>query len=238
MKYQPYIFLATVFLAISMPLPVFAQDDATAVVADGVNSQKDDDGQYTIFDDSLLLKGYANTYRELPKDIILEMIKDDTLNPFKTAAAVKVLREEYGAGIVSSEKKGVERILLRRLSRTDSAFVQVQIMHTLCKIDRYRYFQSMVPALIQKLDHYNSTVNETAFEALNDLIESGSNRAREARIVFNTLRKGLFLSRKRLETVKEPGPKLRQKLKLIRWCIKILGNAELKRLPKEVINLL
>jgi len=111
-------------------------------------------------------------------------------------------------------------------------------MRTLCQMDRYHYFKSMVPALIQKLDHYNAAVNEIAFNNLNQIIETGSNRQREARIVFATLRKILFLSRKRLETVKKPDPKLAKKLKLLRWSIKVLGNQELKRLPKEVINLL
>jgi hypothetical protein len=96
----------------------------------------------------------------------------------------------------------------------------------------------MVPALIQKLDHYNSTVNEIAFESLNQIIKAGSNRNREARIVFNTLRKILFLSRRRLAAMTEPEPKLVKKLKLLRWAIKVLGNQELKKLPKEVINLL
>ena len=121
---------------------------------------------------------------------------------------------------------------------TDSPFVQVEIMHTLCQLDRYRYFTSMVPALIQKLEHYNAAVNEIAFDSLNDLIESGGKRAREARVVFNTLRKILFLSRRRLANVITPDPKLSRKLQLLRSSIKVLGNEELKKLPNEVINLL
>ena len=105
-------------------------------------------------------------------------------------------------------------------------------------MDRYRYFKHMAPALTQKLNHYNVAVNENAFNSLNQIIESGSNRSREARIIFNTLRKMLFLTRKRLATVKEPDPQLTKKLKLLRWSIKVLGNQELKKLPKEVINLL
>ena len=128
-------------------------------------------------------------------------------------------------------------MLIRRLNRTDSAFVQVEIMHTLCLMDRYKYFKSMVPALIQKLDHYNSVVNELAYYGLNN-ITSGHDRPREARIVFNALRDILFLSRKRLGNIKDPDERLTQKLKLLRWSIKILGNEELRKLPKEVINLL
>jgi len=193
---------------------------------------------YTIYDDKQLLDGYTHKYRELPRGIIMEMIKDDTLTSYKTAAAVRIFREQYSAEAVSREKKSDERILWRRLKLTDSPFVQVEIMHTLCKLDRYKYFKSMVPALIQKLDHYNNTVNEIAFIALNDIVKDGSNRSREARIVFNTLRKVLFLSRKRLVNINEPGPKLKQKLQLVRWSIKVLGTEELQRLPKEVLNLL
>lgn len=193
---------------------------------------------YTIFDDRMLLNGYAEKYDELSKEILMEMIKDDNLSSYKSAAAVRVFRKKYASEIVSREKKIAEKFLLRRLNRTASPFVQVEIMHTLVHIDRYKYFKSMMPALIQKLDHYNSTVNELAFDSLNELIESGHNRSREARIVFNTLRKVLFLSRKRLANISEPGPKLSQKLKLVRWSIKILGTQELKRLPKEVISLL
>jgi len=191
-----------------------------------------------IFDDKKLLHGYKQKYSKLPKEIILEMIKDDTLSAYKTAAAVSLFKDQYSREVVSREKKSIEKMLLRRLNRTNSPFVQVEIMHTLCRMDRYRYFKSMVPALIQKLDHYNTAVNEIAFASLNDIIDTGNNRSREARIIFNRLRKILFLSRKRLADVKEPNTKLSQKLKLLRWSIKVLGNQELKKLPKEVINLL
>ena len=96
----------------------------------------------------------------------------------------------------------------------------------------------MVPPLIQKLDHYNPAVNDLAFEDLNNLTTASNNRTREARIVFTTLRKILFLSRNRLANLKEPGPRLTLKLKLLRWSVKILGSQELKKLPKEVISLL
>jgi hypothetical protein len=61
---------------------------------------------------------------------------------------------------------------------------------------------------------------------------------REARIVFETLRKTLFLSRNRLQDITTPNEALQNKLDLLRWSIKILGTQELKRLPQEVINLL
>ena len=47
-----------------------------------------------------------------------------------------------------------------------------------------------------------------------------------------------ILSRKRLAEVKEVSIPLAQKLKLLRWSIKIIGTQELKKLPKEVIPLL
>jgi hypothetical protein len=193
---------------------------------------------YTIFDDKMLLDGYADKYSDVPKEILLEMIKDDTLASYKSAAAVRVFNEKYGVEVVSREKNIILKTLLRRLNRTNSPFVQVEIMFTLIKMDRYRYFASMVPALIQKMDHYNVTVNELSFHYLNNITDAGTKRSREARIVFNTLRKVLFLSRKRLATIVEPGPKLTQKIKLLRWSIKILGSQELKRLPKEVLHLL
>ncbi len=201
-------------------------------------SEEEDLYEKTIFDDTHLLNGYAQKYFHEPKDIILAMIKDDTLNPYKMAAAIRILREKYLAEVFSREKKIIEKILLRRLNRADSTFVQMEIMQTLCLMDRYKYFKSMVPSLIQKLDHYNTTVNELAYEGLNDIIALGNNRIREARIVFQTLRKILFLSRRRLANTTTPDKRLSQKLELLRWSIKILGSQEIKRLPKEVINLL
>ncbi len=192
----------------------------------------------TIFDDKMLLDGYAKKYSTLPKEIIIEMLKDDTINSYRLAATVRTFKTRFSKEIVSREKIVVEKILLRRLNRDDSPFVQIEIMDTLCRMDRYRYFESMVPILIQKLDHYNQTVNEIAFDSLNYLIETGNSRSREARIVFETIRKVLFLSRKRLENITEPGPKLKQKLVLLRWSIKVLGTQELKKLPSEVLNLL
>ena len=193
----------------------------------------------TIFDDQMLLDGYTQKYKDLPKDILVAMMEDDTLTPYRSAGAIKVFKEKYSHEVVSHEKRNIEKILLRRLHRTDSPFVEVEVMHTLCLMDRYRYFKSMAPALIQKLDHYNTAINEIAFESLSQLIESKNNRSRgEARVIFNTLRKVLFLSRKRLVNVTEPDARLTKKLKLLRWSIKVLGNQELKKLPNEVINLL
>jgi hypothetical protein len=192
----------------------------------------------SLFDDKTLIEGYARKFGEYDLNILVEMIKDDTLSPYKTAAAVRTFSQKFCMEVVGKEKSYIEKYLLRRFAHSDSPFVQMEIMYTLCRMDRYRYFESMVPALIQKLNHYNPTVNEIAYEHLNVIIETGSNRPREARIVFNTLRKIFFLSRKRLENVTEPGPSLVFKLKLMRWAVKVLGIQELERLPSEVINLL
>ena len=193
---------------------------------------------YSIFDDHMLLEGYAKKYAEEPLEVILAMLRDDTLNAYRMAAAVRIFREKFMDELFYRQKRIEEKTLLRRLGRTDSIFVEIEIMHTLCDMDRYRYFDSMVPALIQKMEHYNRVANELAFDSINDIIKTGHNRAREARILFNTLRKTLFLSRQRLEKVKVPDDRLKQKLQLLRWSIKVLGNQELKRLPKAVINLL
>lgn len=192
-----------------------------------------------MFDDRKLLDRGAQQYAKYSKEILMAMIDDDALpNDYQRAASLRVFRENYADEMVSKEKKNIEKILLRRLKRTDSPFVQVEIMHTLCLLDRIKYLKSMVPALIQKLDHYNPTVNEMAFAALEQIVAQGDNRAREARIFFNTLRKVLFLSRKRLAKVVEPDTRLAQKLKLLRWSIKVLGNQELDNLPNEVLGLL
>lgn len=193
---------------------------------------------HTIFDDKMLILGYAEKYSAYSLDTIVEMMKDDALASFNMTAAIRIFRIKHSLDVDLKEKRAIEKILLRRLNRTDSPFVQVETMHTLCKINRYRYFGSMVPALIQKMDHYNFAVNEMAYESINDLITSGVRRTREANIIFNTLRKILFLSRKRLENVVEPNPRLKQKLRLLRWSIKVLGTDRLQKLPREVIPLL
>lgn len=240
MKKYSYLFIFVLLLTAS---PLLAQEEpvvnAQTSKIKAPNGSNPQTSEYAIFDDKMLLFGYAKKYKDLPKEILLEMIKDDTLNTFKTAAAVRVLREKFGSEIVSREKRIVEKILLRRLDRTDSPFVQVEVMYTLCALDRYRYFGSMVPALIQKMDHYNSAVNDLAFESLDNLIiKSGASRSREARIVFDTFRKVLFLSRKRLIRIDASGPKLARKLQLLRWSIKVLGSDVINKLPEEVINLL
>lgn len=229
-------FLCSHSLALSQTLEeieVIALEENTITEAETSNLLNN-----TIFDDKKLLDGYFEKYKNLPKEILIEMIKDDTLTGYKSAAVVKVFNERFGTEVVSREKKIIEKILLRRLNRTDSAFVQIEVMYALCCMDRYKYFKSMVPALIQKLNHYNSTVNMIAFNNLESIIKKGTNRSREARIVFNIMRKVMFLSRKRLETVTEPDIKLTQRLELIRWSIKVLGTQELRKLPKEALPLL
>ena len=99
------------------------------------------DSQYTIFDDNMLLDGYAQKYSTEPKEILLAMIKDDTLSAYKSAAAVRVFKERFSHEVLSPEKAMVEKFLIRRLNHTDSTFVQVEIMHTLCLMDRYKYFK-------------------------------------------------------------------------------------------------
>lgn len=195
------------------------------------------ESENTIFDDKMLLEGYAQKYSDKSKDTLLAMIKDEDLTSYMCAAAIRVFREKYSQEVFGAEKVAAEKILLRRLSRADSSFIEIEAMRTLCAMDRYKYFESMIPALIQLLDHYNETVNELAFNSINDIIR-GQKRAREARIVFNTLRKNLFLSRKKYENIKEPGPRLKLKLELLRWAIKILGTQELQRLPSEIIDFL
>lgn len=191
-----------------------------------------------LFDDKLLINGYAARYRNESKEVLLARIKDETLDPFRTSAAVRVFKDKIIPDLIAPEKPFMEKILLRRLNRTDSPFLKVEIMHTLCRLDRYKYFDGMVPALIVKLEHYNSAVNEFAYEYIDDIIKTGNNRAREARIIFNSLRKSLFLSRRRLANITEPNAQLKQKFNLLRWAIKVLGNQEINKLPREVINLL
>ena len=203
-----------------------------------VFAQQEDIQDGTIFDDKRLLEGYAKKYADKNKEILFEIIKDDNLNHYKMAAAVRVFREKYSQDVFSREKIIFIKYLLRRLNRTDSPFVQIETMATLTQMNRYKYFKTMVPDMILKLDHYNDVVNEVAFENLDQIIKSGSNRPTEARIVFNTLRKVLFLSRKHLAEIDEPDTKLKNKLTILRWSIKVLGSQELRRLPKEVISLL
>ncbi len=196
------------------------------------------ESEYTVFDDRALINGYAQKYAEQPKEILIEMIKDNELTTYMSSAAVRVFREKFSKEIVGAEKIFVEKILLYRLNRSNSNFIDIEIMHTLCVMDRYRYFTSMAPDLIGLLDHYNETVNEIAYAGLTDIVINGPKRQRDARIVFETVRKILFLSRKKLENVKTPSLRLKQKIELVRWAIKILGTQELQRLPSSIIKFL
>jgi len=202
---------------------------------DDINSA--DIASGAIFDDRALLEGYTQKYVGESKDILLAMIADDSLGAYKCTSAVRVFKEQYAKQILSNEKANILKVLIRRLNRSDSPFVQVEIMHTLVLLDRYQYFESMVPALIQKMDHYNPVVSTMAYDDLLEITKD-SLYPREARIVFNTLRKVFFLSRNRLQNITTPNQKMQQKIQLLRWSVRILGTQELKRLPSEVINLL
>ncbi len=191
-----------------------------------------------VFDDAKILAGYAEEYANESKETLIGRINDDAINFYQIAAAIDVFRQRFALTIVGREKIRVEQDLIRRINRTNSAFIEVKIMHTLCLMDRYKYFDTMVPALILKFDHYNVTVNEMAQAALDDIIAKGKNNSRDARIIFNTLRKVLFLSRNTLRKTTKPDARLERKLKFLRWSIKILGAQELKRLPKECLRLL
>ena len=223
------IYFLIVFLSLMLVHPVWAQQKEDIDEADIASG--------AIFDDKALLAGYAQKYADEPRDILLAIIADDSVGAYKCAAAVRVFKEKYANQVLSREKTNILRVLLRRLNHSDSPFVQVEIMHALVVLDRYQYFESMVPALILKMDHYNSVVSTMAFQSVQTIVKD-SLYPREARIVFDTLRKMLFLSRNRLGNITVPNAKLKQKLELLRWSIRILGTQELKRLPSEVINLL
>ncbi len=223
------LYFLLLFLSLVLIKPALAQDK------DDINQAAIASG--AIFDDKALLEGYTQRYEDEPRDILLAMIADDSLGAYKCTAAVRVFKEKYANQVLSNEKSNILRILIRRLNRSDSPFIQVEIMHTLVVLDRYQYFESMVPALIQKMDHYNPVVSTMAYEDL-QAITKDSLYPREARIVFETLRKIFFLSRNRLQNITTPNKKLRQKLDILSWSIRILGTQELKRLPSEIINLL
>lgn len=191
-----------------------------------------------IFDDKALFQGYVDKYSEKPKEVILAMINDSTLSTFKLAAAIRVFKDQFADQSVTTEKAFFEKTLLRILSHEDSPFVQVSAMGALVALDRYKYFKIMIPKLIEKMDHYNDAVVDIAYDELTLFVNNSTARTREARIIFNTLRKTLFLSRKKLETIREADEKLQKKLDLLFWTIKVLGTQELKQLPVEVIRLL
>ena len=191
-----------------------------------------------IFDDKVLFNGYVEKYSRQPKEVLLAMMNDSSLGQFKVAAAVRVFKDQFANEMVATEKNVVEKVFIRLLSHEDSPFIQTEIMHALIVLDRYRYFKVMVPRLIEKIDHYNMAVSDIAYDNLTALITKSKARTREARIIFNTLRKVLFLSRKKLEYVKEPDERLQRKLDLLFWSIKVLGTQELKQLPPEIIRLM
>jgi len=190
------------------------------------------------FNDQLLINGYAQKYETRPLSVLFAMLRDDTLSSIKTAAATLVLRETYSDQLFKEDKALAEKILWRRLNRTESSFVQVEAMHTLCRLNRYQYFKPLVPALILKMEHYDPTVKEMAARAIFDIINRGKDTAWEARIVFQTQRKVFFLNRKKLREAAEQDPIFKDKIKILKWTIKILGSEELKALPKELIPLL
>ena len=195
-------------------------------------------GTADIFDDKALIGGYTGKLAAASKDLLLAMINDDDLYAYKKAAAIRVFRDKFAGQMVLHERSIVESVLLRQLQRASAVHLQIEIMQTLVIMDRFRYYESMVPILVLKMDHYDPYVNELAFSALEDINANGITRPREARIVFNTLRKIFFLSRKKLKMVDTTDPKLRNKFQLLRWSIKILGTDELKKLPPEVISLM
>jgi hypothetical protein len=224
-------FILFILLLVVSFIPAWAQNTQKSDVEGA------DLGGDAVFDDRALINGYTDKFAEENKDTLLAMVADDSLGPYKCAAAVRVFKQKYGGETLSTEKAAIIKLLLRRLNRTDSPFVQIEIFHTLIVLDRYQYFQSMMPSLIQKLDHYNAVVRALAFDDIQDIIKD-DDRTREARIVFTTLRKIFFLSRNRLNGVQTPDDNLKQKISLLRWSIKVLGTQELKRLPSEVIRLL
>jgi hypothetical protein len=216
--------------------PAFAQqtppEPAVAGPASTLSAAAD------IFDDKALIQGYAVKLSSAPKDLLLAMINDVGLYAYKKAAAVRVFRDKYAPQMVSRERVIIEKVLLRQLETSGVVHLQIEIMHTLVVMDRFRYYESMVPILVRKMDHYDPYVNELAFTAMEEINANGITRPREARIVFNTLRKVFFLSRKKLKTEDPLDSKLRNKFQLLRWAIKILGTDELKKLPPEVIGLM
>ena len=220
--------LLTIVLLISVSHISFAQSEAVEGMELSNNA---------VFDDLALINGYTDKFAGELKETLLAMIADDSVGAYKCTAAIRVFKQKYGSEIFKDEKPAILKNLFRRMNRTDSPFVQIEIMHTLIVLDRYQYFESMVPTLIQKLDHYNRVVSALAYDNLMEVTKT-SVRPREARVVFNTLRKIFFLSRKRLANVSTPDARLKRKLMVLRWSIKVLGTQLLKSLPPEVINLL
>ncbi len=188
-------------------------------------------------DDRSLIKAYSENYADLPKETLIAMIRDDALDSQKTAAAVRLFSEKYSHLVFSREKKRIERWLLIRRARTDSVFVEIEILNALCRLDRYKYFNLTTVELLKRLDHYNDSANQLAFQYLQEITQAEPGRAREARVIFNFLRKRLFLIRNELRKIDQPDSRLKQKITLLRWSVKILGTEELRRLPPEVLHL-
>ena len=230
-------FLLALGMIACWPSVVPAQEPAEQVVA-SVAAASSGFVSPDIFDDKALIAGYSLKLADAPKDLLLAMLNDDGLYIYKRTAAVRVFRERFAAQMVSRERSIIERVLLRQLQRTSAVYFQIEIMHTLVIMDRFRYFDTMAPLLIQKMDHYDPYINDLAYSAMENINAAGNQRPREARIEFNTLRKIFFLSRKKLKSADPADPKLRNKLQLLRWSIKVLGTEELKGLPPEVISLM
>ncbi|MFP4472699.1 MAG: hypothetical protein ACLFPX_02340 [Candidatus Omnitrophota bacterium] len=248
--YAKYTALIALALFLCFPFSASAQDTAENEPPTAVNAEQTEHMETpapskepyyygpAIFDDGMMIAGYTKKYLEEDRDTLLAMIKDETLGHLKISAAIRAFRQKFSREIFAHEKTLAERALIHRLKRADSAFIQVEAMHTLCIMDRYRYFKPYIPKLILKMDHYNDTVSQSAYHAVKESIEEGNNRPREARIVFNMLRKMLFLMRKRLAKISEADQRLIHKLELLRWSVKVLGSDELKHLPKEALNFL
>ena len=125
-----FLYLFLTFFSIS---PGWSQDK------DDINEA--DIASGAIFDDNALLEGYSQKYADENKDILLAMIADDSLGSYKCTAAVRVFKKKYANEVLSNEKSNIIKILIRRLNRSDSPFVQVEIMHSLIVLDRYQYFE-------------------------------------------------------------------------------------------------
>lgn len=232
------IFLLWMMLFLSMNILGWAQEDPSFV--ETVEAQDDLIKRELdkFFDDQLLIERFAEKIQEETKDNLLSMIDDKNLYNYKIAAAVRVFREKYAKEVVQRERAYIEKVFLRRLEVSRSIFLEIEIMHTLLVIDRYRFFAEMVSMLIKGLDHYDLSAVDLAFKALNEVVIKDVARTREARIVFNVLRKIFFLSRKKLAAIEAQDVRLKYKLSLLRWAIKVLGTQELRNLPKEVISLM
>ena len=115
-----------------------------ARAAEGDPVEGADLGSEAIFDDRALINGYTDKFAKENKDILLAMINDESLGAYKTAAAVRVFKQRFAEEIFKAEKPPIIKLLIRRLNRSDSAFVKVEIMHTLCYIYMYSYFIAFI----------------------------------------------------------------------------------------------